>query len=252
MIGALVVCAVLGAATGRIVRIWVERKKAAILRDAGVVDKEDLIARARAVTVRRTHASRPVPAPLAARMRDLPCKLGDVVTLAHGEEAWLASAVLFEEKTSSADAASAPLRTVGALFFGPERGGADRVVYARAAPDALLVWMWPVSAEDAGVAGEPPSVVELAGERFERRRRLPMSLAYAGDEMPTMGEFAVVGEYEGGAGAMLVALAGERPKVWRGRVLEPGMYDLLPGGGSAPDGENEHDRDATDEDVAEN
>lgn len=161
-----------------------------------------------------------------------PCKLGDVVLLAHGEEAWLAGALVFRERAAQLDVAGDVDRTVSALFVAPERG-TERAVYARLGPPASLDWMWPVPTEALAAGDEPPSAVLLDGERFERVRRLPLAILYLGTGAPDVGRDAVIGEYEGGGGArLLVVLGTGGRRVWRGRRLDEGMYDVLPGGAS--------------------
>ncbi len=121
------------------------------------------------------------------------------------------------------------MRTVAALFVGPERGG-DRAVYARPAPDASLDWLSPVPPEALTVGAEPPSAVEHDGKRFERVRRIPLAIAYAGAGAPELGPAGVIGEYEGGGGARLLLVVGASgTRAWCGVRLEEGMYDVLPG-----------------------
>ena len=208
MIGLLVGMAILGLATGRGIS-W-------------------------AANARRRGTKR--PAPLGAgspeahetRLEGFPCKLGDVILLAQGEEAWLAGAVLLRERASHANDASDHERTVAALFIAPERGE-GRAVYVRPRPDVSLDWMWPVPAVGVAVAGEPPSAIEHDGERFERVRRIPLALVVAGTGAPELGREAIVGEYEGGAGARLLVVVGsDVTAAWRGRRLEEGMYEVLP------------------------
>ena len=145
------------------------------------------------------------------------CKLGDVVIRSGGDEAWLAGAMVLAE--------DAP---VAAVFIAPE-AGADRAVYARA-KDAALVWM--AAADDAVSSGaEPPSVVEIGTVRFERQRRLPLRVQRLGSGTPDVGERAIVAEYTAAGGERLVMLIGSGGRrAWRGFALEPGMYDVLPGG----------------------
>jgi len=163
------------------------------------------------------------------RLRGLPCTVGDVVTLAHGEEAWLSGAILFRERVAHRDEAGDPVRTAAALFVGPDRAVA-RAVYARPLPEASLDWMWPLAPDALTIGTEPPSAVEHDGERFERVRRIPLALVVVGTGAPELGSSAVVGEYEGAAGARLLVVIGVKgTTIWRGRRLEEGMYDVLPG-----------------------
>ncbi len=166
---------------------------------------------------------------LDPRLRGLPCALGDIVLRADGEEAWLAGAVLFRERAADRDVSGDATRTVAALFVAPESGRA-RAIYARSAPDVSLDWMWPLPAADLTVGDEPPSALEHEEERFERVRRLPLGVETAGEDPPDLGTSALVGEYEGGGGARLIVVIGTtETRVWKGRRLEPGMYEVLPG-----------------------
>jgi hypothetical protein len=165
----------------------------------------------------------------AVRIDGFPCDLGDVVLLAHGDEAWLAGALLLRERAAHADEHGDVLRTIAVLFIAPDRGG-DRAIYARGAPEPSLDWLSPVPSDALTVGREPPSAIEHAGERFERVRRLPLSIERAGTGAPDLGSEVIVAEYEGGAGAKLLVVIGSSAiKVWHGRRLVAGMYDVLPG-----------------------
>jgi hypothetical protein len=145
------------------------------------------------------------------------CQLGDVVMRTMGDEAWLAGALVFEE--------DAPTLI---LFFAPE-AGQDTSLLARPLPSEELVWYLPV--ESTLFPGtEPPSVVEHEGTRFERERRLPLSIRRIGAGAPDLGAQAVVAEYRAsGFERLLVVVAASRVLLFRGQLLEPGMYDILPG-----------------------
>ncbi len=163
------------------------------------------------------------------RLSGLPCTLGDVVLLAHGEEAFLSGALLLRERVGAVDGNDDPMRTAAALFVGLEVARA-RAVYARPDPAPSLEWMWPLPEDAITIGAEPPSAVEHEGERFERVRRLPLALASLGEGVPELGDDAVIGEYDGASGARLLVIIGTRAtRVWRGRHLEAGMYDVLPG-----------------------
>ena len=174
-------------------------------------------------------AARKLPS-LDDRLRGLPCTLGDVVVLAHGEEAWLTGAVVFRERAPQEDHAGDAGRTVGALFLATERGP-ERAVYARPAPLLSLEWLWAVTDGSVSMGADLPSSVEIEGERFQRSRRLPLDLICVGTGAPDLGPSGTVGEYEGGAGATLLVIIGaQTTRVWRGRRLEGGMFEVLPGG----------------------
>jgi len=163
------------------------------------------------------------------RQKGLPCALGDVVLLAGGEEAWLAGAVLFRERAAHRDESGEVTRTVAALFVAPE-SGRDRAVYARSSPEVSLDWMAPLAPAALTLGGEPPSAIEHDGERFERVRRVPLALECVGAGAPDLGARGVVGEYEGGGGArLLVVIGASGTRAWRGRRLDQGMYEILPG-----------------------
>ncbi len=152
-------------------------------------------------------------------LEGFPCHLGDVVLAHPGEEAWLAGALLFREKLPMA-----------ALFIAPDAGG-GRAIYARPAPDAMFVWLTPLPAGALAIGSEPPSSIEHQRERFERTRRLPYRVERLGTGAPDVGETVVVAEY-GAAGGdwIVVVVGGGTARGWRGRRLEEGMYDVLPGG----------------------
>lgn len=163
------------------------------------------------------------------RLVGFPCSLGDVVLRAEGDEAWLAGALLLRERAAARDEAGDLDRTVAVLFVAPDREG-DRAVYARGAPSPSLDWLLPVPETALTVGPEPPSAIEYERERFERVRRLPLSVTRAGSGAPDLGGDAVVAEYVGGAGARLLVLVGTKvTRAWIGRRLEQGMYDVLPG-----------------------
>jgi hypothetical protein len=204
----LAALAVVGIGAGRLAA-WARRRRSATRRD---VRDQASPARAKDVDLRLT---------------GFPCGLGDVVLLAQGDEAWLAGALLFRERASHRDEAGDLERTVAVLFVAPDRG-ADHAVYARPIPEPSLDWMFPVAPEALTLGPEPPSAIEHEGERFERVRRIPLSMTRAGMGAPDLGSDAVVGEYAGGAGTRLLVVCAAATRVWRGHRLEPGMYDILP------------------------
>jgi hypothetical protein len=159
----------------------------------------------------------------------LPCGLGDVVLLSDGQEAWLAGAVLLREVAPRADESGDSRRTVAALFVAGGTTGACSV-YARPSPRQTLDWVWPLAADALALGSEPPSSIELEAERLERVRRVPVEVSSIGEGSPHLGARAILGEYEGGSGARVVVILGvDATAAWRGRRLEEGMYEVLPG-----------------------
>jgi hypothetical protein len=152
--------------------------------------------------------------------------------VAHGEEAWLTGVALFRERAAAVDPAGDPDRTVAALFVA-SGAGATRAVYARPAPASTVDWTVEVPADELASVVEPPSSLELSRERFVRVRRLPLAVEAAGTGAPELGASVILAEYEGASGAtalLVVGAAGAR--IWRGRRLELGMFDILAGDGT--------------------
>jgi hypothetical protein len=148
----------------------------------------------------------------------LPCHLGDVVVrTAEHDEAWLAAAIVFEEQGP-----------IGALFVAPE-AGADRAVFAREGTDTIL-WLAALGAQTT-LGGEPPSTFEHAGVHYQRIRRLPVRAVRRGAGAPSVGERAIVAEYDAPSDARLLIVVGsEQALAWVGVALEKSDYDVLPGG----------------------
>lgn len=148
-----------------------------------------------------------------------PCHLGDVVLAHHGEEAWLAGALVFHERLPMA-----------ILFIAPDAGG-GRAIYGHPDPEPSLLWMVPLPAGSLALGAEPPSSIEYERERFERTRRLPYRAERVGTGAPDVGESVIVAEYSAAAGdRILVVIGAGGAHAWRGRRLELGMYDVLPSG----------------------
>jgi hypothetical protein len=162
--------------------------------------------------------------PPDALFADLPCKLGDVVIRAGGEEAWLAGAVVFSEQ-----------HLVSALFVAPD-AGKDGAVYARPRPSPQLLWLEAIAPGDLILGAEPPTSVEHAGVRYERARRLPVKVERYGAGAPDVGEQVIVAEYTSqGFERLLVVTGAGTVRAWAGTALEEGMYDVLPAGRSTLD-----------------
>lgn len=159
----------------------------------------------------------------APTLERFPCQLGDVILRGSGDEAWLAGALLLREGGD----------VVAALFVAPDAGG-DRAVLARPPPSDELLWLSPQQGISA-VAGEPPPVLEIGGDRFERKRRLPLAAERVGSGAPDVGRQVIFAEYTGLGDDRLVVLAGAAAEgrrdatwAWRGPVLLAGSYDVLP------------------------
>jgi hypothetical protein len=162
--------------------------------------------------------------PPDALFADMPCKLGDVVIRAGGDEAWLAGAAVFSEQ-----------HVVAALFVAPD-AGADRAIYVRPRPAPQLLWLEAIPPGDLILGAEPPTSVEHAGVRYERARRLPVKVERYGSGAPDVGEQVIVAEYTSqGFDRLLVITGAGTARAWAGSALEEGMYDVLPSGRSTLD-----------------
>jgi hypothetical protein len=157
-------------------------------------------------------------------LSQFPCQLGDVVVrTAERDEAWLAGALLFEDQTP-----------IAVLFVAPE-AGSDRAIFAFESHRGLT-WLAPFASEDPSSAGDPPSTIEHGGIRFERERRVAVSVTRLGSGAPSVGEHAVVAEYRAAGAERIVVVAGaDRTLRWIGVALEEREYDVLPGGKSTLD-----------------
>jgi hypothetical protein len=146
------------------------------------------------------------------------CHLGDVILAKTGEEAWLAGALVFRERLPMA-----------ALFVAPE-AGTDRAIFVRPMPETSLLWLAPTAEGSLEIGREPPSSLEHAQERFERTRRIPYRVERIGTGAPDVGLDVILAEYRAATGDRLIVITGAgQERAWRGRVLEEGTYDLLPG-----------------------
>ena len=166
---------------------------------------------------------KPMSKPASPKLERFPCQLGDVILRGSGDEAWLAGALLLREGQD----------VVAALFVAPDAGG-DRAVLVRPPPSDELLWLAPEQGITA-VAGEPPTVLEVAGDRFERKRRLPLAAERVGSGAPDVGRQVIFAEYTGLGDDRLVVIAGAASEgrrdatwVWRGPALLAGSYDVLP------------------------
>lgn len=156
----------------------------------------------------------------------LPLALGDVIVRLRAQqqqprdEVWLAGALVFEED-----------RPIGALFVAPEAGG-DRAVFVRAdRAGSPMAWLEPIADDVVPRSADPPHVIEHAGLRFERVRRIPVRVRRIGSGAPDVGSSAIVAEYAGvAAGSRIVVVAGSEARfAWRGVDLLDGQYEILRG-----------------------
>lgn len=182
---------------------------------------------------RRQHGAPPPSEPSASGPRPskvaetsgviagFPCQLGDVVMRATGEEAWLAGGLVLSEGK----------QPVAALFVAPE-AGADIVLYAKGEPSASLSWLAALSPDAILVGGEPPSVIEHEGLRFERKRRLPLSVERIGVSAPDLGAVVVAAEYASAGSDRVVVLKGDngQTRAFRGVELESFAYEVIASG----------------------
>jgi len=162
------------------------------------------------------------PAPKQDPLAGFPCKLGDVlVRVAERDEAWLAGALVLEEE-----------HPVAVIFVAPEAGG-DRAIFVRSAPSPGIAWLAPLAPGELALTPDPPHSLEHGGARYQRVRRLPVTVSRIGSGAPAVGAQAIVAEYEGGGTDRIVVLAGAHQTLaWKGVALGEGDYDVLPGDGS--------------------
>ena len=89
--------------------------------------------------------------------------------------------------------------------------------------------IWLVSAKDATAATEPPTALEISGDRFERRRRLPLRVERIGTGAPDFAGDVILAEYMGlGDDHLVVVASKEKTLAYRGALLSSGTYDVLP------------------------
>jgi hypothetical protein len=163
---------------------------------------------------REDQAKAEVEAALAA----FPCHLGDVILASSGDEAWLAGGLVLSERLPMA-----------VLFIAPDAGG-DRAILARPRPDTSLLWLMPVTSSSLAMGREPPTSLEHESERFERTQRVPYRAQRIGTGAPDVGEEVIFAEYKATMNQRIIVVLGkDGARVFRGRVLEEGTYDLLPG-----------------------
>jgi hypothetical protein len=141
-----------------------------------------------------------------------------------GDEAWLAGALVFRERLPA-----------GMLFIAPDAGG-DRAIFVRPLPQSSLLWLTPTDPGSLVVGREPPTSLEHEHERFERTRRVPYHIERIGTGAPDLGREGIVAEYKAITGErILVVVGSDETRAWRGRPLEEGMYDVLPGSPATTD-----------------
>jgi hypothetical protein len=154
-----------------------------------------------------------------------PCKVGDVVVRkSEPGEAWLAGALVLSEQGP-----------VAALFIAPEVGG-DRALYIEARAKSTVTWLTPLAEGVLAIGVEPPHTIENGGNRFARRRRLPVGVHRVGEHVPAFDGNAIVAEYAGPGAQRIVVLIGKYETLaWQGVALSEGEYDVL-SGAEAPEG----------------
>ena len=162
----------------------------------------------------------PVSIPKSDSLAPFPFRIGDVVVRGGRDEAWLSGALVFSEDSPTL-----------ALFIAPEAGG-DRAILARARPSTSVLWLEALPKGALEIGREPPGAVEVDGTRFERIRRLPLTVSRVGSGAPNVDERVILGEYTSEAGDRLLVVLGESTTLtWRGVELGDGMYEVL---GSSP------------------
>lgn len=178
-------------------------------------------ARRRAPDAATEPASESAPAdPMPAAAAALPFALGDVLVSETGEEAWLASGLLFEEGGHA----------VAALFVAPDEG-AGHAIYVRVAPSLGVHWLSPCPGDVAEGARVSPHVLEHQGARFERTRRLPLRARRLGEDAPDVGDVVTLAEYRSEGAARLVSIVGTRGSLaYAGRELDAGTFEIIPSG----------------------
>jgi hypothetical protein len=139
-------------------------------------------------------APRASPAMLA---RGFAAEVGDVVSLNQGEF-WLEDAWLLSEN-----------EPVAAAYF-----ARDVVLVLLPQPSEFCYRLTAISLQEVG---DVPSVLEYEGQRYERKRRRPVSVEAQGDVPPPFSE-ALLAEYEGLADTVLwLLLGGDQRLAWFGR-----------------------------------
>jgi hypothetical protein len=162
------------------------------------------------------------PAQKSDSLASFSFRIGDVVVRGGRDEAWLAGALVLSEDAPTL-----------ALFIAPEAGG-DRAILARSRPSTTILWLEAMPKGALEMGREPPGALEVDGTRFDRTRRLPLTVSRIGSGAPDVGEKAILGEYASEAGDRLLVVAGDSGSfAWRGVELGDGMYEVL--GSSTPD-----------------
>jgi hypothetical protein len=126
-------------------------------------------------------------AALSSREQTPGLAVGDVVSV-RGEHAWLEGGWMLYEGS----------RRVGAVLFAPEL-----VLVEAAGPRPAWYKAWPAALGIATTLPEPPASLEHDGERFERRRRIPVRIEPLGEAPAPPGEAALFAEYYGLSGDCL-------------------------------------------------
>lgn len=141
--------------------------------------------------------------------------LGDALVFSDGRDAWLAG------RAGIFDGAE-----IAELFFCPGTG-AGHVLYLRRDRASEIVWAHPVVIRHAADL-EP--TIEHGGERFVRRRRLPVDVRVGGEGVPFAPGIYRLGDYSGELGRVLIVLHGSGVSyAWRGQALPRAAVARLEG-----------------------
>jgi hypothetical protein len=148
---------------------------------------------------------------------EFPCQVGDVVTIATGESAWLSGALVFSEE-----------HPVAALFVAPE-AERDRALYATPKPHVKLLWLEPQLTAMVAIGAQPPSALEIDHVTFRRVRRLPCRAEARGSGAPDLGDIVTVIEYASMGPERLVVLRAPSGAcaAYLGRELAEGTFDVV-------------------------
>jgi hypothetical protein len=145
--------------------------------------------------------------------------VGDVVCV-RGEHAWLEGGWMLYEGS----------RRVGVVLFAP-----DVVLVESAGPRPTWYKAWPAALGIASTVPEPPASLEHDGERFERRRRIPVRVEPLGVAPAPPGEAALFAEYHGLSGDCLwMVRSSLATAVFRGARLRDEELERWGSSGEAP------------------
>lgn len=162
----------------------------------------------------KTSKQEPAP-PSPLKAAGFALELGDVIGVG-GRELWLVSGWLLSEGNEA----------IFAVLF----SSGDEALVLRPHGNALPVLVKETTIE---IAEQAPNTLESDGVRFERARRLPVTLTALGDAPEPPWTETLVCEYRGLAGESLWLLGhGKFARAWQGRALSASEIELW-GGGAA-------------------